>query len=249
MITGIIIAFVSVLVVAALLKSNYDTPNLEKYKKYDDKNALRETMLHQYEKQNRNYDINKIDVTRFGRMPGSFGRYGYDITNPIVTDDMYKYLGRVVYRGIGVVEDASPICGYKISLFKMPVFHAAVKVEGVSSPILLFFIKGRYDRIFYPRDFFSKFIAELVNEGNKVTLRDNTEELFLLDAEEQIKRKYNVEKAFRLKDSYIRDNWKDFAKNYKPIKTSKPSDVYSAMLRTNKILVEKAREKRQGGQS
>lgn len=196
-----------------------------------------------------NKGILKVGGERFGRMPGSFGRYGYDITNPIVTDDLYKYLGTAVYKGGLEIEDASPICGYKISLFKKPVFHAAVKVTGKSSPILLYFIKGETDSRFYPRGFFSGFVSDLVKQGASPQLRDNTEERLLLDAEENEGDTYKIEKVIRLKDSYIGKNWKQFVKDYKPLKVSAPipPDVYAAMLRTNKMLGEKARMKRQDG--
>lgn len=189
----------------------------------------------------------KVGGERFGRMTGSFGRYGYDITNPIVTDDLYKYLGTAVYKGGLEIEDASPICGYKISLFKIPVFHTAVKVEGETLPILLYFVKGETNSRFYPRDFFSGIISDLVKKGISPQLRDNTEECLLLDAEENEGGTYKIEKVIRLKDSYIGKNWKQFAKDYKPMKVSAPipPDVYSAMLRTNKMLCEKARVKKQ----
>ena len=184
-----------------------------------------------------NKGILKVGCEKFGRMAGSFGRYGYDITNPIVTDDLYKYLGTAVYKGGLEIEDASPICGYKISLFKIPVFHTAVKVEGETSPILLYFIKGETNSRFYPRDFFSGFVSDLVKQGISPQLRDNTEERLLLDAEENDGGTFKIEKVIRLKDSYIGKNWKQFAKDYKPLKVSAPipPDVYAAMLRTNKM--------------
>lgn len=246
----VILGIVVVFFIVVYFSFKEDTSGIERFKEYDDKNILRGMWLYHDAERRRmieNFDLSKVDRARFGRMPGSFGRYGYDITNPIVTDDLYKYLGTVVYKVGLEIEDASPICGYKISLFKIPVFHTAVKVEGETSPILLYFIKGETNSRSYPRDFFSKFISDLAKQGIKPQLRDNTEERLLLDAEENEGGAYKIEKVIRLKDSYIGKNWKQFAKDYKPLKVSAPisPDVYAAMLRTNKMLCEKARMKKQ----
>lgn len=93
-------------------------------------------------------DISKVDVCSFGRMIGSFGKYGYCMTNPICLNDFSydgigKYLRTIMFQNNGV-------CRYEVvkmldvsNIVGSAVKEVAVEFDGIEGKKSFFFAEDK----------------------------------------------------------------------------------------------------------
>lgn len=218
----VILGIVAVFFIVVYFSFKEDVPPyMGRKQTHDDRKSVRENMMIRERERKKEH----------GRMPGSFGRYGYDITNPIPVSDLGEYLKSIIYHGHDVtmyygddaylIEDMAQMCFYEVSLFKGVICHVALKIKGRPLPVLLFFIDGEKNSAYCPRGFFNlknyRFVKGLLADGIKPQIRDNKDERLFMDEEEKAHDFYEIKSVTRLNTSDVGERWKNFINSYKTV--------------------------------
>lgn len=92
-------------------------------------------------------DISKIPVESFGRRRGSFGHWGYCVTNPICINGMDRnlqaYISHMCY-GNSRIESYDTEEVYSLSIFDKPVYKISLLVKDSRKVVCLYFIESAY---------------------------------------------------------------------------------------------------------
>lgn len=92
-------------------------------------------------------DISKIPVESFGRRRGSFGHWGYCVTNPICINGMDRnlqaYISHMCY-GNSRIESYDTEEVYSLSIFDKSVYKISLLVKDSRKVVCLYFIESAY---------------------------------------------------------------------------------------------------------
>lgn len=105
-------------------------------------------------------DISKIPVESFGRRRGSFGHWGYCVTNPICINGMNRnlkaYISHLCY-GNSRIESYDTEEIYNVSIFDKPVYKISLLVKDSRKTVCLYFIESTYMNVEIFPDGFSDY--------------------------------------------------------------------------------------------
>lgn len=105
-------------------------------------------------------DISKIPVESFGRRRGSFGHWGYCVTNPICINGMDRnlqaYISHMCY-GNSRIESYDTEEVYSVSIFDKPVYKISLLIKDSRKVICLYFIESTYMNVEIFPDGFSDY--------------------------------------------------------------------------------------------
>lgn len=105
-------------------------------------------------------DISKIPVESFGRRRGSYGHWGYCVTNPICIKGMDRnlkaYISHMCY-GNSRIESFDTEEVYSVSIFDKPVYKISLLVKDSREVICLYFIESTYMNVNVFPDGFSDY--------------------------------------------------------------------------------------------
>lgn len=105
-------------------------------------------------------DISKIPVESFGRRRGSFGHWGYCVTNPICINGMDRnlqaYISHMCY-GNSRIESYDTEEVYNVSIFDKPVYKISLLIKDSRKVICLYFIESTYMNVEIFPDGFSDY--------------------------------------------------------------------------------------------
>ena len=105
-------------------------------------------------------DVSKIPVESFGRRRGSFGHWGYCVTNPICINGMDRnlqaYISHLCY-GSSRIESYDTEEVYSVSIFDKPVYKISLLVKDSRKIICLYFIESDYMNVEIFPDGFSDY--------------------------------------------------------------------------------------------
>lgn len=109
-------------------------------------------------------DISKIPVESFGRRRGSFGHWGFCVTNPICINGMDRNLNAYIshmYYGNSRIESYNTDEVYSVSIFDKPVYKISLLVKDSREVICLYFIESTYMNVDMFPDGFSDYTIYL----------------------------------------------------------------------------------------
>lgn len=102
-------------------------------------------------------DISKIPVESFGRRRGSFGHWGYCVTNPICIKGMDRNLQAFISHmcyGNSRIESYDTEEVYSVSIFDKPVYKISLLIKDSRKVICLYFIESTYMNVnIFPEGF------------------------------------------------------------------------------------------------
>lgn len=102
----------------------------------------------------------KIPVESFGRRRGSFGHWGYCVTNPICINGMDRnlqaYISHMCY-GNSRIESYDTEEVYSVSIFDKPVYKISLLIKDSRKVICLYFIESAYMNVNLFPDGFSDY--------------------------------------------------------------------------------------------
>ena len=136
------------------------------YRKKGDKGYVSrlENALLSEEKSMQAIDISKIPVESFGRRRGSFGHWGYCVTNPICINGMDRnlqaYISHMCY-GNSRIESYDTEEVYSVSIFDKPVYEISLLVKDSREVVCLYFIESTYMNVDIFPDGFSDYTIYL----------------------------------------------------------------------------------------
>lgn len=160
-------------------------------------------------------DISKIPVESFGRRRGSFGHWGYCVTNPICINGMDRnlqaYISHMCY-GNSRIESYDTEEVYSVSIFDKPVYKISLLVKDSRKVICLYFIESTYMNVNIFPDGFSDYTIymkkqETDNAGDSGLPRFSLKG----DYRSKIDQRFSLEKYERFKkrnDVVIKKIWK-----------------------------------------
>ncbi len=109
-------------------------------------------------------DISKIPVESFGRRRGSFGQWGYCVTNPICINGMDRnlkaYISHMCY-GNSRIESYDTEEVYSVSIFDKPVYKISLLIKDSREVVCLYFIESTYMNVNIFPDGFSDYTIYL----------------------------------------------------------------------------------------
>ena len=132
------------------------------YKKKGDKGYVSrlENALLSDEESLQAIDISKIPVESFGRRRGSFGHWGYCVTNPICINGMDQnlkaYISHMCY-GNSRIESYDTEEVYSVSIFDKPVYKISLLIKDSRKVVFLYFIESAYMNVNIFPDGFSDY--------------------------------------------------------------------------------------------
>ena len=160
-------------------------------------------------------DISKIPVESFGRRRGSFGHWGYCVTNPICIKGMDRnlqaYISHMCY-GNSRIESYDTEEVYSVSIFDKPVYKISLLVKDSRKVICLYFIESTYMNVNIFPDGFSDYTIYMKKQET-----DNAEDSGLPrfslkgDYRSKIDQRFSLEKYERYSkhnDVVIKKIWK-----------------------------------------
>lgn len=160
-------------------------------------------------------DISKIPVESFGRRKGSFGHWGYCVTNPICINGMDKnlqaYISHMCY-GNSRIESYDTEEVYSVSIFDKPVYKISLLIKDSRKVICLYFIESTYMNVEIFPDGFSDYGVYMKKQETANTGDSNSPRFSLKgDYRSKIDQRFSLEKYERYEkrnDVVIKKIWK-----------------------------------------
>lgn len=160
-------------------------------------------------------DVSKIPVESFGRRRGSFGHWGYCVTNPICINGMDRnlqaYISHMCY-GNSRIESYDTEEVYSVSIFDKPVYKISLLVKDSRKVVCLYFIESTYMNVDIFPDGFSDYIIYMKKQETD-TAGDSNSPRFSLkgDYRSKIDQRFSLEKYeknAKRNDVVIKKIWK-----------------------------------------
>lgn len=160
-------------------------------------------------------DVSKIPVESFGRRRGSFGHWGYCVTNPICINGMDRnlkaYISHMCY-GNSRIESYDTEEVYSVSIFDKPVYKISLHVKDSREVVCLYFIESAYMNVNLFPDGFSDYIIYMKKQKTD-TAGDSNSQRFSLkgDYRSKIDQRFSLEKYeknAKRNDVVIKKIWK-----------------------------------------
>lgn len=160
-------------------------------------------------------DISKISVESFGRRRGSFGHWGYCVTNPICINGMDRnlqaYISHMCY-GNSRIESYDTEEVYSVSIFDKPVYKISLLVKDSREVVCLYFIESTYMNVDIFPDGFSDYTIYMKKQDVADTGNSSSPRFSLRgDYRSKIDQRLSLEKYERLtkrNDVIIKRIWK-----------------------------------------
>lgn len=187
------------------------------YRKNGDKGYVSrlENALLSEEESRQAIDISKIPVESFGRRRGSYGHWGYCVTNPICIKGMDRnlkaYISHMCY-GNSRIESYDTEEVYSVSIFDKPVYKISLLVKDSREVICLYFIESTYMNVNVFPDGFSDYTIYMKKQETDNTGDSGLPRFSLKgDYRSKIDQRFSLEKYERFKkrnDVVIKRIWK-----------------------------------------
>lgn len=160
-------------------------------------------------------DISKIPVESFGRRRGSFGHWGYCVTNPICINGMDRnlqaYISHMCY-GNSRIESYDTEEVYNVSIFDKPVYKISLLIKDSRKVICLYFIESAYMNVNLFPDGFSDYTIYMKKQETANAGDSNSPRFSLKgDYRSKIDQRFSLEKYERFtkrNDVLIKKIWK-----------------------------------------